>query len=427
MIYGLTEQDLRGAPAFVDVIDAFDRFIGDKVVIGHNIGYDLSVIDHEFSRSAARGRFHLRLMFEPLHGLPRPIWPVIRLIHCAIGRRSKLGAGIGLFTMPTRRLCFSSNWCRCCVTVGSERWPRQRRRFETYPARSKCTGLRDGYRRCGPFANNAPAIASVDGYPFRHRVRDVIRRQPIMLKSSALVSQAVTSLSEQSSGGAVLVQSQGQPIGLITASDFLRVQTLPEAQRPTTLSDMKAQTLQWVADDDFLYRALARIQRPGVEYLCVESRRGEVVGLVSAADLLLHRTSAAFAFGDEIETAKTVPGLGRAWARVPTVAESLLREDLESVDVAGIIAAEICALTARAAMIAEERMMTEGKGKPPVPLRCHGSRLRRARRQPAPCRPGHALFTLRRPGCPEDRWFAEAGSYMCEVLNEVGIPYCTGV
>ncbi len=276
-------------------------------------------------------------------------------------------------------------------------------------------------------ANNAPAIAAVDGYPFRHRVRDVIRHQPITLESSTAVAQAVERLSEQSSGGVVLVQSQGQPTGLLTTVDFLRAQTLPMGKRPKILADMKMQTLHRVADDDFLYRALARIQRPGVEYLCVESRRGEVIGLVSAADMLLHRTTAALALGDEIETAKTVSGLGRAWARVPTVAGSLLREDLDSIDVAGIIAAEICALTARAAVIAEERMMAEGKGKPPVPYVVmvlgsagRGDSLLYADQDNA------FIYGSGDQDGPEDRWFADAGRHMCDVLNEVGIPYCSG-
>src|SRR5438874_13669173 len=51
LIHGITERDVRGAPAFAHVIDALDRFIGTSVVVGHNIGYDLAVIDHEYVRA----------------------------------------------------------------------------------------------------------------------------------------------------------------------------------------------------------------------------------------------------------------------------------------------------------------------------------------------------------------------------------------
>jgi DNA polymerase-3 subunit epsilon/CBS domain-containing protein len=428
LIHGLTKDDLQGAPAFADVIEALDRFIGNKVVIGHNIGYDLSVIDHEFSRIGRSWKIPPSLDVRALARLAAPNLASYSLDtlcdwqEIEIGRRHRAfydahaAAQLFIKLVPLLRDCGVRTLAEAEAAV---------RDLPGEEHLHRVAGWISPVRAIA--ANNAPAIAAVDGYPFRHRVRDVIRRQPIMLEASASVAQAVASLSEQSPAGVVLVQSQGEPIGLVTVADFLRAQSLPEDKKPKTLADMKMQTLHRVADDDFLYRALARIQRPGVEYLCVESRRGEVIGLVSATDLLLHRTSAALAFGDEIETAKTVPGLGRAWAKVPAVAESLLREDLESVDVAGIIAAEICALTARAAAIAEERMMAEGKGKPPVPYVVmvlgsagRGDSLLHADQDNA------FVYAAGDQDGPEDRWFAEAGSHMCDVLNEVGIPYCTG-
>ena len=428
LIHGLTKDDLRGAPAFVDVIDALDRFIGNKVVIGHNIGYDLSVIDHEFSRVGCSWKIPPSLDVRALARLAAPNlagysldtlcdWQEIE-----IGRRHRAfydahaAAQLFIKLVPLLRDCGVRTLAEAEAAVRNLPGEEQLHRVAGWISPVRAIA-----------ANNAPAIAAVDGYPFRHRVRDVIRHQPITLESSAAVAQAVERLSEQSSGGVVLVQSQGQPTGLLTTIDFLRAQTLPMGKRPKILADMKMQPLHRVADDDFLYRALARIQRPGVEYLCVESRRGEVIGLVSAADMLLHRTTAALALGDEIETAKTVSGLGRAWARVPTVAESLLREHLDSVDVAGIIAAEICALTARAAVIAEERMTAEGKGKPPVPYVVmvlgsagRGDSLLYADQDNA------FIYGAGDQDGPEDRWFADAGRHMCDVLNEVGIPYCSG-
>lgn len=428
LIHGLTKDDLRGAPAFVDVIDALDRFIGNRVVIGHNIGYDFSVIDHEFTRIGRSWKIPPSLDVRALARLAAPNLAGYSLdtlcdwLGIEIGRRHRAfydahaAAELFIKLVPLLRDHGVRTLAEAEAAVRNLPGEEQLHRVAGWISPVRAIA-----------ANDAPALAAVDGYPFRHRVRDVIRHLPVVMESSASVAEAVKCLLEQRAGAVVLAQFKGQSIGLLNAADFLRVQTLPVGKRPKKLADMKMQALHKVADDDFLYRALARIHRPGVEYLCVENRRGDVIGVVSAADMLLHRTTAALAFGDEIETAKSIPGLGRAWAKVSRVAESLLREDLESVDVAGIIAAEICALTARAALIAEERMMAEGRGKPPVPYVVmvlgsagRGDSLLFADQDNA------FIYSAGKPDGEEDRWFADAGRHMCDVLNEVGIPYCSG-
>src|SRR5262249_9819804 len=167
--------------------------------------------------------------------------------------------------------------------------------------------------------------------------------------------------------------------------------------------------------------------RPGAGRRAADNRRGEIVGVVVARDLLLQGATGAIALGDEIDSAADVGALGTAWARLPFVARSLLGEDVDVENITQVISAEICALTARAARIAEQRMAAAGKGTPPVPYAVmvlgsggRGESLLAADQDNAIVYAGGA------PGGSEDRWFEELGRHMCQILDQIGVPYCRG-
>ena len=185
--------------------------------------------------------------------------------------------------------------------------------------------------------------------------------------------------------------------------------------------------LQTVPEEAFIYRAIGRMNRLEIRHLAVDNRRNEVVGIVKAGDLLRQRATAAIALGDEIDSAPDVPALGSAWAKLPWVARSLLDEDAEPENITQVISAEICALTARAAHLSEQRMAANGRGAPPVPYAVmvlgsagRGESLLAADQDNAIVYAGGAA------GGPEDRWFEELAVHMCDILDQIGVPYCRG-
>src|SRR4029453_5251971 len=50
-IHHIDDAKVAGAPRFADVWPALVDFIGGAVVIGHNIGFDLAVLDRECKRA----------------------------------------------------------------------------------------------------------------------------------------------------------------------------------------------------------------------------------------------------------------------------------------------------------------------------------------------------------------------------------------
>ena len=163
-------------------------------------------------------------------------------------------------------------------------------------------------------ADTARAIAAVDSYPYRHRVRDVAFHPPVFVDPSADVSEVAKRLADPSSGGLAIVKSIRGKASFVTAADLLEAAMASNGDA-SSLRDVRHHPLTTVADDDFLYRALGRMSRLNVQHLGIVNRSGEIVGTISADDLLRHRVTSALILGDEIDAAQTVPQLGRAWAQ----------------------------------------------------------------------------------------------------------------
>ena len=50
-IHGITDQDVAGEPMFADLAQEIRDWIGEQPIIGHNVRYDLSMLDAEFQRA----------------------------------------------------------------------------------------------------------------------------------------------------------------------------------------------------------------------------------------------------------------------------------------------------------------------------------------------------------------------------------------
>ena len=217
-------------------------------------------------------------------------------------------------------------------------------------------------------------------------------------------------------------------VGILTERDLLRALRDEAPGRPAPcLQDIMSHPLQTVPEEAFIYRAIGRMDRLGIRHLAVDNRRNEIVGIVKARDLLRQRATAAIALGDEIDSAADLTALGSAWAKLPWVARSLLDEDAEPQNITEVISAEICALTARAAHLSEQRLAAAGRGAPPVPYAVmvlgsagRGESLLAADQDNA------IVYASGAAGGPADRWFEELAVHMCDILDQIGVPYCRG-
>jgi CBS domain-containing protein len=427
LVHGLTEKDLREAPEFLHLAPDLETVIGDAVVIGHNIGYDLAVIDREYARASLTWKVP---RFLDVRALARAADP-----HLANYELPALCDWLGV-DITKRHRAFPDALAAALIFIGLV--PRLRacgiRTLAEAEAASRTLPGEERLYQIGGWispaqastANLAPSIAAIDSYPYRHRLRDLAWQQPIFLDPTADVGAAARLLSKGNPAGILISRTPGGEAGFLAPGDILTL--LCRSPNPTEkLCQAKFHPLPVMDQDDFLYRALGRMSRLGSPYIGIADRGGAIVGFLSATDLMRHRATSALIMGDEFEAASSVPDLGRAWAKLPGVVSSLLQEGVEAHEIAAVISAQIRVLTDMAARLAEARMRAEGKGEAPCDYALlvlgsagRGESLLSADQDNA------IIYATGEPDGPEDVWFANAGAHIAEILHEVGVPYCPG-
>lgn len=426
-VHGLARGDVAGAPVFEEVAARINALYDGAVVIGHNIGFDLAVLDREFLRAGVAFRMPRFLDVRALARLAAPDLASYSLetlcdwLGIEIGRRHR--------AMPDALAAAR-------IFAGLVQ-PLRERGIRTLAEAEQSVRLLPGEQRLFevggwvtpahvPAADPAPVLARIDTLLYRHRVRDLLLPAAPIVPGKADLNTLAGVLTGRHATRAAVILHDGAILGMAAAPDVLAaLRSSPDGA--TLVKDIAWPTFVSVADDDFLYRAVARLQRSQATHLGVVDRRGGVTAVLSAGDLLRHRASSALSLGDAIEAATTTAELGAAWSRVTDVAETCLAEGLAAPDIAAIISAEIRALTAQAARLAEERMRAGGQGGPPCAYAVlvlgsggRGDSLLSADQDNA------IVYETGVPDGAEDRWFAAAGQYLADILNEAGLRYCPG-
>jgi CBS domain-containing protein len=273
----------------------------------------------------------------------------------------------------------------------------------------------------------ATVLAHADSYPYRHRVHEVMSTPPVVADANATVHDGLRLMLERRVSSLYIKDDTGI-WGIVTERDVLRaLNEAGSAGLGTTLGGVMSKPLQTIDEQEFVYRAIGRIQRLGVRHLGVCNAQGEVVGALTSRNLLQNRASTAIVLGDAVDAAPDTVALGRAWAGLPLLARDLTAEDVDPRTIAAIISSEIRALTRRATQLAEQRMLETGKGPPPARYAVlvlgsagRGESLLAADQDNA------IVYEQGELDGEVDRWFAELGEHMAATLDAVGVAYCKG-
>jgi DNA polymerase-3 subunit epsilon/CBS domain-containing protein len=435
-IHGIDSAMVAEAPVFADVWPRFSAYLGQTVVIGHTVGFDLAMLKRECD----------------LAGLPwgRPRTLDTRLLaqiaapELAGYTLEKLSAWLGV-DVADRHSALGDAATTARVFLALVPKLRDRGIRTVAEAERACLALisvLDDQARSGWIeAVEAPARADAertlrrfDSYAYRHRNRDIMRTPPVFVESGTLVHAALTRLSDErisavyvgppaASGGVKAADA-----GIVTERDLLRAITKSGAAAlDLPVGQIMSRPLAAVPADAFVYRAIGRMNRLKTRHLGVVDESGHVVGALSARDLLRLRAGEAISLGDEIDDAMDAPALAVAWAKLPRVSESLRAEGLSGRDIAEVISRELGALTRQATVIAERIMRERGEGESPcryamIVLGSAG----RGESLLAMDQDNAVIFERGEPDSSEDRWFAALGTLVADILHEVGVPYCKG-
>ncbi len=422
-IHGLRDSDVADAPAFPEAYAGFRSFAGEAVLIGHNIGFDLAILAREGKLAGlpppANRVLDTRLLAEfcfprlggfTLDALASHLGLAVTGRHDALAD-ARLTARLFLALLPALRE-------KSIRTFG-----------EAEAACRQLTHALEGYARAGWVEPVRPtvsegALARIDAYPFRHRVKEIASLSPVILPSTATLGDATERMAKQGISS-VFVGFEGGETGIVTERDVIRqIGTNGAATLAKPLSVIATRPLLTVPAEAFIYRAIGRMERRQIRHLGVVDEEGRLVGALSARDLLRLRASDALALGDAIDTANTPADLARAWGRLPGVIARLRVEGVSATDCAGVISREIGALTRRAALEAEKQLESRGLG--PAPARYATLVLGSAGRGESLLVPDQDNATIHAGMAENEAWFLAHGVAMTELLHAIGIPLCKG-
>lgn len=437
-VHHIDDSMVADARIFDDVRADLETFTGGSIILGHSIGFDLAILRREYLRGDRDWRQPRSLDTRLLAQIANRALPDFSLDMIA----SWLGVDI-----TDRHTALGDAMATAAVfqaLIPHLRRENIRTVAEAENACRQLTDVLDEHHRAGwvepvvaPSRRDAErTLARIDSYPYRHRIRDVMSSPPEIASEDMTIVEAVRMMMDKRISSLFLTTDDALArdvlevgdIGIVTERDVLRtIAAFGGGALGRPVKDIMSMPVADVPADTFIYRAVGRMNRIGVRHLAVSDDEGRLVGVLSARDLLRLRAGEAISLGDEIDAAEDVPALAAAWAKLPMVSASLVAEDIDGLDVAGIISRELGALTRRAGMLAEKRMVEAGRGAAPVPyaLLVLGS-AGRGESLLAADQDNAVVFAEGAPDGPEDQWFAAFGVHLADILHDVGLPYCDG-
>lgn len=425
-IHGITDAAVVSAPAFAEAYRSFVDFAGGHLLLGYALGFDLAILRRENeivgmpwkSPPALDVRDLVRILNPPLPDFSLDkvaAWLDVR----ATDRHTALGdaictAEIFLALLPKLRE-------RRIRTLGEAQEACRRQSRIDAENRLPVIEVNDP-----PLSREGAALAKIDSYPYRHRVRDVMATPAEIVPASTSLRDALRRMMGVGVSSLFVspVMAGGQ-MGIITERDILRtIDHGPEAWQARQVIEVASFPLETVADGDFLYRAFGRMRRKKFRHLGVTDESGRLVGALTQRDLLRQRADEAIALTDALGEAAGIGELASVWRKLSEAANALLSEGVAGRDIAGIISGEIQALTARAASMAE---MEVSRGLPrPAKLRYAVLVLGSGGR-------GESLLALDQDNAmvfdgddEGSNWLAQLAARMNGILDEIGVPFCKG-
>ena len=273
--------------------------------------------------------------------------------------------------------------------------------------------------------NDIAALAKIDSFPYRHRLREVMSTPVLTASDTLTLAEAVRKMYEVRVSSIVGIDDAGRAAGIFTERDLLRVLSNDgPSGLEVSLAEAMTKPVATVPADAFVYVALARMTRMGLRHLVVVDDDRRPLGMITGRALLKVRATEALVLGDSVENARDGQEMRGILDNLPKLARGLLEEGVTARNIAAVISLVLRDMTARAAELAELSLLDDGWGGAParyaVLILGSGGR-------------GESLLAFDQDnaivhdGKPaDDPWFAELGKRLNLILQKAGVPCCDG-
>ncbi len=227
-VHGIDATMIEGAPRFPAIYADIAAAIESRVLIGHTVGFDLALLARECKRAGLR----------PFDPLALDVRVLAQIVEPQLSSYSLAGrcAWLGLTIAARHR---GAGDARAAGAVFLSLIPRLRDKgIRTVgEALSRCRLVTDAMEGAAPAewalamrvtpatASDEKSLARLDSYPYRHRVREVMNPEPLVLAESTTLKTALDTIAARKLSSVLVGDASGaaMTLAILTERDIMRL------------------------------------------------------------------------------------------------------------------------------------------------------------------------------------------------------------
>jgi CBS domain-containing protein len=264
---------------------------------------------------------------------------------------------------------------------------------------------------------------------FRYRVRDLIRRPPVVCEPDTPVVEVARRMLQERVGSLLVIADDGAPLGIITDRD-LRAKIVAEARdgASTRAAQIMSAPLVTVGLTAFAFEAVLEMTRRAIHHLVV-LEDGRARGVLSSHDFMALQAAHPVGLAREITRAQSLAELAGHASQVTGLVRRLLDEGATAYDLGQLVSELNDRVVRRVLDLTTTALDASGDPAPPVPFSwlVFGSEGRRE--QTLRTDQDNGLVYADPP--PElaagvSAYYARFATGVVQGLQSVGFPACDG-
>lgn len=235
----------------------------------------------------------------------------------------------------------------------------------------------------------------------------------------------VAALMTGHNASAILIQSEsGAVIGMVTDHD-LRARVLSSRMDLNTpVWRIMSAPLVTIKEDALIYEALMLMEDQGMQYLAVEDKSGQVVGIIRSKELVQFHRYGSIILTREITQAETAQEIATHHERIPTLVRALVDSGGKPRNITYMLSTLCDATTERLIQLATREL-----GAPPVDFAFIAMGSQGRQEQTLLTDQDNAIIYA--SSSPQDQkavddYFARLGGVVCDGLAQAGYTRCRG-
>jgi CBS domain-containing protein len=263
---------------------------------------------------------------------------------------------------------------------------------------------------------------------FTGRVREVMRTNVLTCPPEETVVGVARRMTTLGVGSAIVVDEAGIPTGIVTDRDFRSKVLATGKLSNVPVIDVMSRPVQSISPDSFCFEAILSMITHKIKYLTVMDGLN-LLGIISEHDLMVFQGNNPVAVIKGIQQATTIEQVVAIRRNIDLAMRVILQHGGMAKDICELITTLNDHLTQKIIVLAEEAMVREGQGLPPVPYSWIALGSEGRREQTLRTDQDNAIIFADVPPEKEEEvqnYFLSLAEKVVSGLEKCGFPRCKG-